>query len=77
MKIETSSVFISDFAMADASFLPQHTTVATTPVVGQLIEDNFFDRSGDIINNFIESGQVWALLIGVVLGYAIRGMTTY
>lgn len=28
-------------------------------------------------NNFVKSGQIWALLIGMVLGYLIRGMTTY
>lgn len=77
MNVDTSSKFITDVAIADVSFLPKQATVTTTPVVGQLIEDNFFDRSGDILGNFIESGQVWALLIGLVLGYAIRGMTTY
>ncbi len=28
-------------------------------------------------NNFVKSGQVWALLIGIVLGYLFRGFTTY
>ncbi|MEM6252957.1 MAG: hypothetical protein AAF821_08545 [Cyanobacteria bacterium P01_D01_bin.156] len=67
----------SDVNVAAVSFLPQQTAVVTSPVVLQLDENSFFDRSGEIIGNFIESGQVWALLIGIVLGYAIRGMTTY
>ncbi len=29
------------------------------------------------MNNFVKSGQVWALLIGIVIGYLLRGMTTY
>ncbi len=29
------------------------------------------------MNNFVKSGQVWALIIGFVFGYLIRGMTTY
>ncbi|MGK7910577.1 MAG: hypothetical protein AB4050_03705 [Synechococcus sp.] len=36
------------------------------------------DVLGDIQNgftNFVETGQVWALLIGLVLGYVIRGLT--
>ncbi len=36
------------------------------------------DVLGDIktgFDNFIESGQVWALLIGLVVGYVIRGLT--
>lgn len=28
-------------------------------------------------NNFIESGQIWALLIGLVLGYLFRSLTAY
>lgn len=29
------------------------------------------------MNNFVKSGQAWALVIGLVLGYLVRGMTTY
>jgi hypothetical protein len=28
-------------------------------------------------SNFIQSGQAWALAIGFVLGYLLRGFTTY
>ncbi|MCP2731431.1 hypothetical protein [Limnofasciculus baicalensis] len=28
-------------------------------------------------SNFINSGQVWALLIGLVVGYMFRGMSSY
>lgn len=38
------------------------------------------DLLGDLqkaFNNFIESGQAWALLIGLIIGYMIRGLTTY
>ncbi|NEP16929.1 MAG: hypothetical protein F6J97_08475 [Leptolyngbya sp. SIO4C1] len=48
-----------------------------TPVVGQYFDQDFFGSSGEILNNFVESGQIWALLIGLVLGYLIRGLTTY
>lgn len=27
--------------------------------------------------NFIESGQVWAFILGIILGYIIRQITTY
>lgn len=36
------------------------------------------DVLGDIksgFTNFVETGQVWALLIGLVLGFVIRGLT--
>ncbi|MGB3642441.1 MAG: hypothetical protein WBA39_33390 [Rivularia sp. (in: cyanobacteria)] len=28
-------------------------------------------------NNFIQTGQIWALLIGLVIGYLIRNLTSY
>jgi len=28
-------------------------------------------------NHFIQTGQVWALLIGLVIGYVIRNLTSY
>jgi hypothetical protein len=28
-------------------------------------------------NSFIQSGQGWALLIGLIIGYIIRGFTSY
>jgi len=28
-------------------------------------------------DHFVQSGQIWALLIGLILGYMIRGLTSY
>ncbi|NJR39178.1 MAG: hypothetical protein HC781_10525 [Leptolyngbyaceae cyanobacterium CSU_1_4] len=28
-------------------------------------------------DNFLKTGQVWALIIGLVLGFMLRGMTSY
>lgn len=27
--------------------------------------------------NFVESGQVWAFILGIMLGYTLRKITTY
>ncbi len=47
-----------------------------------LLAQNFDDV--DIIadmeeawGNFVETGQCWALLIGVVVGYGFKGLTSY
>ncbi|MEM8809667.1 MAG: hypothetical protein AAGF01_26895 [Cyanobacteria bacterium P01_G01_bin.38] len=53
------------------------TSVVGQPVMGQYFDQDFFGSSGEILNNFVESGQVWALLIGFVIGYLVRGLTTY
>lgn len=47
-------------------------------VVAQTITDaDFLGNVQKAFNNFIQSGQVWALLIGLIIGYVIRGLTTY
>lgn len=28
-------------------------------------------------HNFVETGQCWALLIGVIVGYGFKGLTSY
>jgi hypothetical protein len=28
-------------------------------------------------DNFLKSGQIWALIVGFVLGFIFRGMTSY
>ena len=44
-----------------------------TVVLAQTIEDpEVLKQIEDGWNNFIESGQVWALLIGLFLGYLFR-----
>ena len=45
--------------------------------LAQRIEDpDILGQMQDAWNNFIESGQVWALLIGLFVGYMFRSMTT-
>ncbi|NEQ52743.1 MAG: hypothetical protein F6K11_21835 [Leptolyngbya sp. SIO3F4] len=77
MKIDTNTVVFGDFAPSATQILDQPTAMVTTPVIAQQFEENFFERSGDIFGNFVDSGQLWALLIGIVIGYVIRGITTY
>lgn len=34
-------------------------------------------QAQDWFNNFVQTGQVWALIIGIVFGYMFRGFTSY
>jgi hypothetical protein len=40
------------------------------------IKDDLFNNVGQSWSNFIQSGQVWALIIGFVLGYLFRSITS-
>lgn len=54
------------------------TTQTTATVLAQTVRDpDILGQMEDAFNNFIESGQVWALLIGLVLGYLFRSFTAY
>jgi hypothetical protein len=66
------------------TFLPTGETSAnsiqahTVTVIGAIDKDvDVIAQMQDAFNNFIESGQVWALLIGFALGYIFRNMTAY
>ena len=45
--------------------------------LAQRIEDpDLLGQVQDTWDNFIESGQVWAMLIGLLVGYMFRSMTS-
>jgi hypothetical protein len=41
----------------------------------QISDTNVIGQMQDAFNHFIASGQVWALIIGFVIGYVVRGLT--
>ena len=48
--------------------------IPITPILAQAIEDpDILGQMQDAWYNFIESGQVWALLIGMFVGYMFKG----
>jgi hypothetical protein len=46
-------------------------------IVAQQFKDTLGDDFVAVWNKFIESGQVWALLIGIVVGYVMRTFTSF
>ena len=38
---------------------------------------NPLNQFGNAWNHFVKTGQIWAFLIGVVLGYLFRGFTSF
>ncbi|MBW4495068.1 MAG: hypothetical protein KME26_18675 [Oscillatoria princeps RMCB-10] len=53
--------------------LPVSWTVLAQQVSNQ-------DMWGQVVrswNHFVSTGQIWALLIGIAVGYAFRGLTRY
>ncbi len=50
---------------------------ALSPVLAQEFDQDILGDMGNVWNNFVESGQIWALLFGIVLGYMIRNLTAF
>ncbi|MBW4553295.1 MAG: hypothetical protein KME35_19610 [Aphanocapsa sp. GSE-SYN-MK-11-07L] len=46
-------------------------------VIAQQFKDTLGNDFASVWNNFIKTGQVWALLIGIVAGYVIRTFTSF
>lgn len=53
------------------------SAVTGTPVVGQYFDQDLIGSTGKTLNGFYESGQLWALLIGVAMGYAFKSFSSY
>lgn len=41
----------------------------------QVSQTTLFSDVQKFWNNFVQSGQIWALIIGIVIGYGIRNIT--
>ena len=55
------------------------TTIAieTVPVVAQQFKDpDLFGQVQRAWSGFVSSGQIWALLIGLIIGYTFRKFST-
>ncbi len=83
ISLETNDSFSRYFAGVDGASLagavgasPQ-PVASLSPVVGQYFDQDFLGDMGVVLNNFVESGQLWAMLFGIVLGYMIRNLTAY
>ena len=56
--------------------LHHHYLLPVSSLLAQQIEDpDILGQMEDAWYNFIDSGQVWALLIGVFFGYTFKGFT--
>ena len=46
-------------------------------ILAQQTDADLVAEFKEAFNNFIESGQVWAFILGIIIGYLLRKFTTY
>ena len=52
--------------------------MSNSDILAQMVEDpDIIGQMSDAWKNFVESGQVWALLIGVFFGYTFASFTRF
>ncbi|QYX30896.1 hypothetical protein [Sphaerospermopsis torques-reginae] len=46
-------------------------------LVGKVRDADVMGQMQNAWNNFVKTGQVWAMLIGMVIGYLFKSLTSY
>ncbi|MBD2495688.1 hypothetical protein [Nostoc sp. FACHB-280] len=54
-----------------------HLPMNVTVLAQQVSDPNLMGQVQKAWNHFIQTGQVWALLIGLVIGWLFRNLTSY
>ncbi|MCL6752718.1 hypothetical protein KBT16_17765 [Nostoc sp. CCCryo 231-06] len=54
-----------------------HLPVNFTALAQTITDPDLMGQVQKSWSHFIQTGQVWALLIGLVIGYMIRNLTSY
>lgn len=54
-----------------------HIFVSWTLVAQNISDPNILGQIQKAFTHFVQTGQAWALLIGLVIGYMIRNLTSY
>jgi 2-keto-3-deoxy-galactonokinase len=54
-----------------------HTIQGESIILAQQFQQDVVKDAQNAFQGFVESGQVWALLIGLVVGYLFKSLTTF
>ena len=67
--------FLNDRLVQIAIDFHHHLVPASSFLAQQIEDPDILGQIQDAWYNFIDSGQVWALLIGTFFGYTFKGFT--
>ena len=57
--------------------LSSHSSVDWLVLAQQVSDQNVLGQMVSAWNNFVKTGQCWALLIGMAIGYLFRSITSF
>jgi hypothetical protein len=57
--------------------LLSHLHINWTVLAQNVTDPNILGQMQKAFTHFVQTGQAWALLIGLVIGYMLRNLTSY
>ena len=70
--------FMDILSINDLSSLSVSDLINGGIILAQMIEDpDILGQIESAWNNFVETGQIWAMLIGIFFGYIFRSFTSF
>jgi hypothetical protein len=64
---------LSDFL----SVISWHLSIGWTVIAQNISDPDILGQMQKAFTHFVQTGQAWALLIGLAIGYMIRNLTSY
>lgn len=77
MQTMTSWLSVQVYSNDSLSMLVAKMPYWSVVLAYQVRETNLWGQVQGAWNHFVQTGQIWALIIGVILGYFIKGFTTF
>jgi hypothetical protein len=74
---EKDAVDFSQFITSSPAEVGLLSVPSSSMVLAQQFDQDILGDIAAAWKVFLESGQIWALLIGIVIGYLIRNLTAY
>jgi hypothetical protein len=65
------------FSLDNISVVQDHLQSSTSFIAQKVEDPNIMGKIQQSWQNFVKSGQVWALLIGLFFGYLFKSFTSY
>ncbi|MFM7407683.1 MAG: hypothetical protein ACKO3K_13755 [Cuspidothrix sp.] len=69
--------YLHDFLSPTLGNLHEHITFFMAGSYSNIKDPDLLAQFQNSWNHFVKSGQIWALSIGIVLGYMFKSLTSY
>jgi len=76
-QVDWTQISLAQTGFASTDLTTIHPQLSDWVVLAQQFDTDPFSEFREWFINLVETGQLWALLMGFVIGYLFRGLTSY